>query len=172
MADQTRGVIEDSDLDDIQLKDCTIIKCKLRYAEIRPSTISDSSLYKCNLRDCVIKDSDIEDCTAHETKFVRCGIKKSVSTKSPLALRKFPPEIRVNILEYSMFADHRWNGLRDLEYGSPAVLVALRPDPDLYAEALQVFYSRRWFDINPKAYLAIQPTSSHAFTSIRQISIE
>jgi len=60
------------------------------------------------------------------------------ATKSPLSLRRFPPEIRLMI-----FCDciHFQDGK------TPAILVALRSDSELYYEALQLFYERNYFTL-------------------------
>jgi hypothetical protein len=69
---------------------------------------------------CDIQDSNLSNCHLHQTKFTAGTLVYSLVTKSPLAFRRFPPEVRALI------------------FGNGVALelpVALKTDPELYWEA-------------------------------------
>jgi hypothetical protein len=69
---------------------------------------------------CDIQDSNLSNCHLHQTKFTASTLVYSLVTKSPLAFRRFPPEVRALI------------------FGNGVALelpVALKTDPELYWEA-------------------------------------
>jgi hypothetical protein len=65
-------------------------------------------------------------------------MEKCKSTTALLDLRKFAPEIREQIFQRCIHASSNW---------SPEILVAPRSDPDLYHEALRVFYRLNYFEV-------------------------
>jgi hypothetical protein len=85
------------------------------------------------------------------------------ATKSPLSLRRFPPEIR-----HMIFCDcvHFKDGK------TPAILVALRGDPELYYEALQLFYERNYFTLKWSTVDLYRTMSVNALKNILHLNIE
>jgi hypothetical protein len=60
------------------------------------------------------------------------------ATRSPLSLRRFPPEIRHMVF---------YECVRIQDGKSPILLAALRSDPELYHEALQLFNERNYLTL-------------------------
>lgn len=90
-----------------------------------------------------------------------------MTTSLPLAdagLRAFPPEIREMIFHFSNCLI--WTGK------TPAILVALRGDPDLYHEALELFYRRNVFRLRNRNAWQTADMSLSALQTIRALIVE
>jgi hypothetical protein len=59
-------------------------------------------------------------------------------TSSPLALRRFPPEIRAMIFTGCI----HFGGFK-----TPAIIITLRGDKQMYEEAIQIFYKLNSFRV-------------------------
>ncbi|KAF4628089.1 hypothetical protein G7Y89_g10064 [Cudoniella acicularis] len=103
--------------------------CTLSNLTIETSNIYGSTLYNCDISNSTIQDSKVFNCRLHHIEATNSAVgAKSVFTTSPLALRRFPPEIRELIYKLSL----RWRGQ------TPRLLQALCGDPELYYKALAV----------------------------------
>jgi hypothetical protein len=80
-----------------------------------------------------------------------------------LGLRAFPPEIREMIFSFSNALI--WTGK------TPALLIALRQDPELYAEALDYFYKRNVFRLHSGNDWKTGDMALPALQSIRALTI-
>jgi uncharacterized protein YjbI with pentapeptide repeats len=116
---------------------CQFINCTIEQSETHRSTIQGGTAIYCKLiqttkvtdalseaskfLNCDVKDSNLSNCHLHQTKFTAGTLVYSLVTKSPLAFRKFPAEVRAMIFS---------NGV------SLELLVALKADPELYWEAV------------------------------------
>lgn len=81
-----------------------------------------------------------------------------IKSTSTCTLRVLPPELRIIIYEYLV-------KIRRLErQTTPALLIALRPDQQLYHEALDVFYKINIFKLtgfNQRGLFAMGNTAIH-----------
>ena len=83
-------------------------------------------------------------------------------TYSPLAIRKFPPEIRAMI--FAGCVDNKG-------YKTPNLLVALRGDREMYEEAVQIFYGLNWFRVKLLTLPDFVSMSKKAIENIRKLVI-
>jgi uncharacterized protein YjbI with pentapeptide repeats len=151
--------------------------CTFRHAEIFGSTIAGSTLSNVKLSNCTIDNSTltqvhITNCTVvssslldsklHETKIANCSMDNCTMTSSPLALRRFPPEIRAMIFNGCIhFADHK----------TPAIIIALRGDKEMYEEAIQIFYKLNSFRVKLQNLTDFEAMSIKAIQGIRKLVI-
>ena len=89
----------DSTINGTTLRNTSFMSCTLHRVEIHGSIISDSILSNCQLSNCTMKYSSVVDSKLHETKIFDCSMDNCTMTMSPLALRKFPQEVRAMIFE-------------------------------------------------------------------------
>ena len=94
-----------------------------------------SVFYQMRLKNCVITsglllDCILEDCTTTNVMMKHCQV-----LKSPIALRRFTPEIRVLIFGFVMGGDQ---GIGEI----PALVKATIGDQGLYKEALDIMYKQ------------------------------
>jgi len=158
-------IIEDSTLRGIAIRKTIIKHCVLRYVEIYTSEILNSVLEHCRLFNSTIDGSSLEDTKIHECKFKGLKMKRCEVTTSPLNLRRFPPEIRQMIFQYS--------NLRSIsDQKAPQILVALRSDSILYHEALRVFYNQNWCHLRPENVSSIGMMSMKTASNIQRLSIK
>jgi hypothetical protein len=95
-------------------------------------------LSNCELSNCTIFNSSLVDSKLCETKIINCSMDNCAMASLPLALRRFTPEIRAMILAGCIeFKDRK----------TPALIIALRGDKDLYQEAIRVFYKLNRFKL-------------------------
>jgi hypothetical protein len=141
MAASVKGmhIIENNTISGVIIRKTILRNCVLRHVELHTSTITDSSLEQCEIYNCSIDNSTAEDSKLHECNWRELQTHRCIVSTSPLALRRFPPEIRTLILQRCMdYADRR----------TPAIILALRGDPELYQEAIRLFYKLNWLRID------------------------
>ena len=166
MADLEQKPIKGGSLEHIKLRNTAIIPCNLEHAKLMACIIEDSSLYKCKLIDCTIKASTLQACDLFEMEEGKCKVDyRAVVHLRCFTWSKFPPEIRAEILGYTMWSGE--SGIQS-ELGTPAVIIALRPDKVLYDEALQIFFQMRNFTVGRFAFRAPR---TDAFTNIRYVTV-
>lgn len=129
----------------------TLSPTNLEFPNKLPATI-DSSIFRANstlnnliLHNCVLNTAVIRDCTVrngvlHHCILFDCNIKNTVVKhcqviNRPLALRRFPAELRMKIFEY-VVEDEAKDG------SIPALVKALRGDQMLYREVISVLYRK------------------------------
>src|SRR5579862_8779822 len=83
---------------------------------------------------------------------------------SRLGFRAFPPEIRNMIFELSNVLS--WSGK------TPALLVALRGDQELYHEVLELFYKSNTFTLHRANNWKTEDMSIAALQSIRALKVD
>jgi uncharacterized protein YjbI with pentapeptide repeats len=173
-----KDVMESSTLSGIAIRKIAIKHCVLRYVEIRTSEISNTTLYQCKVYtsmisnssfdNCIIFNSTINGCTAtnskvHECKFAKLKTNGCTVTTSPLAFRKFSPEIRETIFRDCVdFKDRK----------TPPLLIALRGDKELYQEAIQLFYKLNFFRLDDRIRERVSTMSANALSTISKLTIE
>ncbi len=96
----------DSTISGTTLRNTSFVSCTLNRVEIYGSIISDSTLINCQLSNCTIDYSSVTDSKLHETKIFDSSMDNCTMTLSPLALRKFPPEVRAMIFEDCLDLDN------------------------------------------------------------------
>jgi hypothetical protein len=125
-------------IEESKIRRSTITDCKVTfYVKIHTSTIKGGVFTDAYFSNCQIKSSRVRRSTLHETGFDDLYGQKFTFTFSPLAFRKFPPAVRSLIFTHVLAgaADERgWAG------EAPALIVALRTEPELYREAMDVMY--------------------------------
>jgi hypothetical protein len=90
-----------------------------------------------------------------------------MSSSTPLSsagLRAFPPEIREMIFHLSNVLS--WSGK------TPALLVALRGDQELYHEVLELFYRSNTFTLHRANEWKTGDMSASALQSIRALKVD
>jgi len=147
-------VIHDCILENAKLDNANISKSTLKCFKLSSCTIANATLIACDIKDCEVRDSTVTDCqlsdssinnsqisdtTLLRTKYERCSMTGCSTKLSPLALQKFPPEIRDRIFKYSIWQHMRPDGEALLKQTTPPIVVALRSHDDLYAEAVRIY---------------------------------
>jgi hypothetical protein len=153
-------IIQNSFLHGIEIRKAVIRSSSLNYIHIHGSTISDSTLKKCKLFNCIIRDCSLTEYEVHETKIHSSSMDGCIVTTSPLALRKFPPEIREMIFQ-------RCIDTRDNK--SPSIIIALRGDKELYREAIKVFYKLNFFKLTWGTAPSCKFLSANTIGSIKKL---
>jgi DNA repair exonuclease SbcCD nuclease subunit len=101
--------------------------CTLDHAAINNSIFNDVKLKHSIIQHCVLHYCVLEFCTASNSVLKHCQV-----IKSPLALRRFAPEIRMLIFDYVIEGHGK----------TPKLVKALRGDQVMYREALEVLYKK------------------------------
>ncbi len=83
-------------------------------------------------------------------------------TSSPLAFRKFPPEIRAMIFNGCI----HFGGFK-----TPAIIIALRGDKEMYEEDIQIFYKLNLFRVKLQNLPDFEAMSIKAIQGIRRLAI-
>jgi hypothetical protein len=84
-------------------------------------------------------------------------------TTSPLALRKFPAKIRENIFQFCV---------RIKDQKSPALLIALRGDKEMYQEAINLYYKVNLFTVSNDTVDRCTSLSVKALMSISKLEMK
>jgi hypothetical protein len=105
-------------------------------------------------------ESDVHETKIHSSSMDGCNV-----TTSPLALRKFPPEIREMIFQRCI--DTKDNKEKDNK--SPPIIVSLRSDKELYQEAIEVFYKLNFFRLTWKTAPSCKFLSAKAIRSVKKL---
>jgi uncharacterized protein YjbI with pentapeptide repeats len=181
MADSAAAmdIIENSTLSGLTIRKTILRNCVLRHVKIHASTISNSLYHctvhtstiseECSLEKCNVLNSTISGCTAidsdiHESTFTKVKMNRCNITTSPLALRRFPPEIRAMILAYCTL----WKCWKPK---TPDMILALRGDQQLYQEALRAFHKQNWFRLESGNLSEIELMSTKAIENLSKICI-
>ncbi|CAG8958389.1 hypothetical protein HYFRA_00011066 [Hymenoscyphus fraxineus] len=146
--------------DTVELVDCKIIgsfieNIPIASSKIYSGTTTGCSFYisvlthvaadKCSLRYSEVRGSRLEECT-----YVRCSIKACIEDgkvvkyrPSGFSLSPLPAEVRMRIFDYIIghfsLHDYRRYGYSPPRSQKPNLIKALRGEPILYKEALEVF---------------------------------
>jgi hypothetical protein len=145
----------------VELRNMTIRDCSLRYVQIHGSVIHSSTFDNCQLFNCTVFDSNLLESELHETKIMGCSLKSCKSTASPLAFRKFPPEIREMIFQRCI----GFNG------NTPPLFIALRGDQELYKEALGVFCKLNYFRLSKGSMPVCESMSPNVIENVYKLRI-
>jgi uncharacterized protein YjbI with pentapeptide repeats len=129
----------------------------VRHSSVVQSTISTSELSNCDVQQASATKSVFNESNVAASSTIGCSF-----TSSPLALRKFAPEIRDIIFRHVI----EWNGKM------PALIIALRGDHKLYHEALEILYSTCTFIRSERNNITITQMSQPAVESIRKLVLE
>lgn len=173
-------IIENSTLSGLTIRKTILRNCVLRHVKIHASTISNSSMYQCtvhtstiseecSLEKCNVLNSTINGCTAidseiHESTFTKVKMNRCKITTSPLALRRFIPEIRAKIFEYCTSSTK-------VSFDTPKILIVLRGDSELYQEALRTFYKQSWFPLAFHNFSKTELISAKIAENINKLAI-
>jgi Pentapeptide repeats (8 copies) len=160
----------DSTINGTTLRNTSFMSCTLNRVEIHGSVISDSILSNCQLSNCTMKYSSVVDSKLHETKIFDCSMDNCTMTMSPLALRKFPPEIRAMIFEDCLdINDEECQGIDKSNY--PALLSALRCDKAMFQEAMDIMSKVNWHCLCLQNLSCFKLWPSKETESIRKLNI-
>lgn len=87
----------------------------------------------------------------------------------PISLRYLPTEIRDMVFEYLL----TFPKVTYLEQQpkTPAIIVALRPEPKVYDEALQIYYKRNTFRITSHNFESVQQLERTYISSVRDLIV-
>jgi hypothetical protein len=110
----------------------------------------------------LLDSSSLTDSWLHQTKITNCSMDNCSVTYSPLAFRRFLPEIRAMI--FSRCVSFR-------NFKTPVLLVALRCHPELYQEAIAIFYKRNWFHFKLQTLPDLESMSRNAIGHIQKLLI-
>jgi hypothetical protein len=130
-----------------------------------------SEIWNAELHRMVVHSSDIINSTIarsglytsalHKCKLTNNTIRDSEITTSPLALRRFPPEIRQVIFR---------EALGGMVY-TPELIIALRGDPQLYFEALEVLGKTCFFRVSEWNVESRKSMSLGTYETIQNLSL-
>jgi hypothetical protein len=87
--------------------------------------------------------------------------------QSTNALRRIAPEIKTMIFEYALKMSSQ-----PRPYSSPSLLVALRAVPDLYNEALEVFYKINTFILDVGSFTGFSRLKLEAVKLVRKVALD
>lgn len=145
--------------DACKVSDCKISRCYIKYSIIDLPRTIDSHLAGCTLSagtfqlswsrtpsanndrkvqvfNCNIWNSEVSNVVIHaNNKWSNTSTNRCVTIQSPLAFRKFPPELRETIFRQAIL---EYIGLFDGYRTTTPLIAALRGDPALYLEAVGV----------------------------------
>ena len=139
-----------------------ILQCYIQTSQVKLESIENCYALNCQVTTCKVRDSTLHECDIKETS--SDGLQVNV-TKSPLAFRKFPTEIRVMIFARALI----WS---DERARAPSLIAAPRTDPKMYHEALEVLYSTFAFTLSQRNWKTVPQISVTAFQSVRQLNLE
>jgi hypothetical protein len=134
----------------------------LDHVRIHGCTIADSALKKCKLFNCLVWNCLLIESEIHETRVQRSSMDSCNVTKSPLALRKFPVEVRKLIFQRC---------LHTCTNRSPSIIVALRCNKELYPEAIKLYYKLNYFRLLSTTVPVCKFTSANALGHVRKLLI-
>ncbi|KAL5326607.1 hypothetical protein ACEPPN_004294 [Leptodophora sp. 'Broadleaf-Isolate-01'] len=156
-------VIKKSQLNGTEVRNTVFMSCNLRHMDLRGCDISLSTLDDCKLSNCTVSECDLVNSALHETKFAKSSMENCKVITSPLALRRFCPELRKLIFERC---------IHSCDNTSPVLLVALRGDPELYYEAMKCFYRLNKFRLKLANLSDYGGISKKAAGNIRNLKLE
>jgi hypothetical protein len=179
---------------DSSARDCEMKQCKLTNVDIRRSQIADPTrdysspmISQCRIQTSQVESEEIENSFLTNCKVITYAVfgsalhecelqmkadqgqtpQRLAIQKSPLASGKFVPEIRIIIFAYALrdtWSEHRAK--------VPSLIVALRADPQLYNEALDIFCSLHTFNLSRRNWRSRMLMGATAFHSIRPMILE
>jgi uncharacterized protein YjbI with pentapeptide repeats len=159
----TSGVMENCIVRCIDIMKTEIRDYTLHYVEIQSSTIINSKLYNCTILNSSVKSSELVDTILHESDFEKSKLTGCNITRSPLAFRRFPPELIPEIFKYCV----------ELEDGKvPALLAALRTEREFYLEAVYLFSKLNFYVLNENTMWRCGKLDKKAIRNIFNLKIE
>jgi uncharacterized protein YjbI with pentapeptide repeats len=156
-----------------RLNDCGIESTEISGALITGGfleyclNIQNSEIHRAIVYTCDLLHSTVAHSGLYKTKVYECKLSKNISkdseiTTSPLTLRKFPTEIRQIIFRNTFEFAGRY---------TPDLIVALRGEPKLYFEALEVLGKTCFFEISTRNDKTRPSMGEEAYKSIRKLSL-
>jgi hypothetical protein len=124
-----------------------VLGCEIRSYHVSTTKIEESEsgrsvFANCQIDDCKLCSSTLHECQTSARKKENC-----VESRAPLALRRFPPEIRAIIFAYSShfrFSQGNWK-----QTSRPLKLAAiLVVDQELYQELIGPNYTSKVYSSN------------------------
>ncbi|KAL2074850.1 hypothetical protein VTL71DRAFT_8629 [Oculimacula yallundae] len=159
---KSHPIIKTNQLHGHEVRNTVFISCNLRDMNLQGCTVSMSTLDNCKLSKCAVTNCNLVSTALHESKFASSSVERCKITTSPLALRKFPPELRILIFERCIDFEDRI---------TPSILSALRGDPELYSEAIDCFYRLNVIRITEKGLSDCDRMSAVTMRSVRRLHI-
>ncbi|CZR54703.1 uncharacterized protein PAC_04587 [Phialocephala subalpina] len=159
-------IIESSTLNGSLHRRTSFKLCTLRYVEIHCSTISECELDNCKLFNCTVQKSTLAASSLHECRTSSSSMEKCQMTSSPLAFRRFPPELR------EMIFQGRITNITNNRRRMPKILIALRCDPEMYQETLRCYYKLNSFTVLKSNLPKCLQVSSKALANIEKLKIK
>jgi uncharacterized protein YjbI with pentapeptide repeats len=156
---------------------CRLSRCCIEYSKISAAIVTNgliqccSEIWNAELHRMVVHSCDIINTTVarsglsksalYECKLINNSIRDSEVTTSPLAFRKFPTEVRQIIFR---------EALEGMVYTSE-LIVALRGDPQLYFEILEVLGKTCFFKISPRNEESRKSMALDVYKNIQNLSL-
>ncbi|KAL2074847.1 hypothetical protein VTL71DRAFT_8626 [Oculimacula yallundae] len=140
-------------------------------ATLHNLTFTTSTFTNCILSDCIISESTLTNCAISNSVLNSCtvtGASPSQKTISPFTLRKLPYELREMVFKDCL----------EIKNGkSPALMVALRGDKELYEHALKVYYRINYYTIDTQRAMkdqavALQRLSQRALLGMKKLRVD
>ncbi|KAH7418574.1 hypothetical protein BKA64DRAFT_203685 [Cadophora sp. MPI-SDFR-AT-0126] len=143
------------------MQDGTMIQCGVENSNIvgveGHCAVQESQFNVCDLQNAKCANSELHQCSGlSQTAMSACQV-----TFSPLALRRFPPELRSLIFENII----EWTGK------TPDLIKALRGDEELYCESLDVLCKVSTFGISCRNIQNVASMPAHAMENVRRLEI-
>ena len=150
--------------DRCSFRDSALINCTIMNATLVNTVLDGCVLINCDVRDCRLKESHIKSSKVVNTKFINSLRSKcDFSPTPPLSpFKRIPPEVRIMIILKVIM----WKGT------TPPLIAALRGDPVLYREALDVLHKTSTFRLHWKNEVPREIMGRTAFQSIRKLDIK
>ena len=159
-----RTTFLDTTLSKLTITTSNLTSWNLSNAKITSSTIKNCTLSNCNITNSTLVDCKVTNSTLHESPFVKSKLSGCQVTTSVLTLRKIPFELRGMILKYC---------LKFVKGKSPALLVALRGDKELYEQALEVYHETNYLTLPENSQIEfIYGLPTKALSRVRMLRIK
>ncbi|KAJ5038241.1 uncharacterized protein L3040_007108 [Drepanopeziza brunnea f. sp. 'multigermtubi'] len=174
-----RTVFLNCTLRNVSIYASSLTNCELRDVKIYTSSIAGGTLDKCDIANSAVSKSTLNYCDVLSSKITTSQIThstliKSAPTKSavkaceinmsPPVLRKFPIELRQMMFGYCLQIEE--------DNKSPALLMALRADKELYPEAIEMFYKLNYFTLNSVTIKTLDDLSPNAVMGIKNLCFD
>ena len=126
-------VLDGAKIERAMVKNIIITNSVILESKIFSCQVFNSLIRASQLKECIVQGGDLADCDLIDTAYL--------FKRKHTSLDRLPPEIRNILFKYVLV----WDGK------TPALLKALRGDPKLYGEAMEVFNNINTFILHTKS---------------------
>lgn len=138
------------------LTDCSVFKCSVANTELTLGKLGG-----CSLLTSVVNNANITECLLNRTSPTDC------KTYAPLALQRFPAEIRSMIIGFMVGITYKLTG-RTMHL---KILNALRGDQELYQEALRIIFRDTSWKLTPNDWNGYDKFSMNVLQRFKFVSV-